>query len=423
MRFVNQDELALVPAVLDDDELLQTSRDLAEAARTLQTVSARVAAEVARRSAPELGYAGLAQRLGARTPDKLVQSVTGSSLSGARRLVRVGGIDPTREPWLTPVLGLAVESIDVIRSALGSPTSAVPADVLGGAAQQLADESPHLDLDALAGRARRLRDELDLAAVPLGEEERRAQRFLRLTPLPTGMTRLTGLLDPESAAIIVGAVDAVTAPRRGGPRFVTTEQALPADDRTVGQLVADTLVDLVSVAVHASPTTLFGRAQPAVRVLVSARDLASGEGYGSVEGQSASVSLDTVRRRICSVGVVPLLFDGDGRGIDEGRTQRLHTPRQRRLIAARDGCCIAPGCDRPPSWCEVHHVEPWSEGGRTTVDDGVLLCRFHHMMVHNNGWRVVRSGATYSFVPPETIAVQSAVLDTRSPALRRLLAV
>ncbi|WP_255467064.1 HNH endonuclease signature motif containing protein [Aeromicrobium senzhongii] len=46
------------------------------------------------------------------------------------------------------------------------------------------------------------------------------------------------------------------------------------------------------------------------------------------------------------------------------------------------------GRDRPPGWCESHHVMPWSRGGPTTVDDGVLLCSRHHREVHDQGWQL-----------------------------------
>ena len=60
-----------------------------------------------------------------------------------------------------------------------------------------------------------------------------------------------------------------------------------------------------------------------------------------------------------------------------------------------------PDCTRPPSWTEAHHIDHWArDGGRTDIADGVLLCRFHHMYVHNDGWRIVRRGAEYFAVPP-----------------------
>ena len=93
---------------------------------------------------------------------------------------------------------------------------------------------------------------------------------------------------------------------------------------------------------------------------------------------------------------MPILFDDDGRALNVGRTQRLFTERQRIAIAARDGGCLIPGCDRPPSWTEAHHIDEWdAHGGRTDVDDGVALCRHHHMWVHDGERRIVREGGGY----------------------------
>ena len=428
MRFIDPDAAALAPAALSDGDLMEAQRALSRAQRSLESVAALVAAEIARRSHRDLGYDGLAQRVGARTPERLVQVLSGASLPEARRLVRVGAIVETSaaaEPWLAPVLGLDVGAIDAVRAGLGAPTRALTPEVLAVAAEQLAAEGATIPVDALARRARELRDELDVESVALHEQEMRDQEFLRFTPTATGMTRVNGLLRPESAAVVVGAVDAITSPRRGGPRFVEEPGTeVQVDDPTIDQVMVDALVEIVAVATRAPSGRLFGQRKPSVKVLVTARDLAVGAGAAFIEGQSEAVSLATAERHICSSGFTPLLFDGDGQGIDEGRDERFHTGRQRNLIAARDGGCIGFDCDRPPSWSEVHHIVPWSEGGTTTVEDGVLLCRFHHMLVHNKGWRITRTGAEYFFVPPRSVDPSQTPIPAtrRSAALRRLFA-
>jgi hypothetical protein len=89
---------------------------------------------------------------------------------------------------------------------------------------------------------------------------------------------------------------------------------------------------------------------------------------------------------------VPILFDRDGQVVNVGRDHRLFTHRQRIGLAARDGGCVWPGCDRPPSWCEAHHIDEWdAHHGHTNIADGVLLCRFHHLLVHDRGWRIHRT--------------------------------
>jgi hypothetical protein len=120
---------------------------------------------------------------------------------------------------------------------------------------------------------------------------------------------------------------------------------------------------------------------------------------------------------------VPILFDDDGQALNLGRSQRLHSAKQRVAIATRDGGCLAPDCERPASWCEVHHIHEFGQGGSTDLADGVLLCRHHHMLVHNNHWRVVRRDGRYWIVPPPDVDPRQApiLLATKSAAVRRML--
>lgn len=403
-------------APLADDALLALHRSLAEQRRRLDASLAVVSAEIEHRSRRELGADGLAQTHGLRTGEALVQQISGLTAGEARTLVRVGTFvanqsrpDPIA-PWLRGVgraaaAGrLSLAAVDAIRSGLGSPAEGVTAAQLAEAADRLLAEAGRLTPEKLAELARQLRDSLDEAGIADREEQRRDRRFLSLTPLPDGMTRVSGLLDPESAAIVVGAIDAITSPRRGGPRFRDASAAPVADDpRTIPQLMADALVDIVRVATLADDGALFGAKRVGVRVHVAERDLRRGSGAAHLEGQTASVSVATAERLGCEAGLTPITFTFDGQPMDVGRTQRHFTARQRIALAARDGGCRSPGCDRPPSWCEAHHTYEWlQDHGETNVEDGVLLCRFHHLLVHNRGGRIVRVGAAdYVLVMPD----------------------
>lgn len=128
-------------------------------------------------------------------------------------------------------------------------------------------------------------------------------------------------------------------------------------------------------------------------------DLDRRRGAAEVEGQTAAVSIASAERRACVDGYLPILF-GEKRTLDLGRAQRLFSPAQRVVLAVKWGGCVFPGCDRPPSWTEAHHLDEWSRGGRTDVDDGVLLCAHHHRLLHNGGWRIWRSGGEYFLDPP-----------------------
>jgi hypothetical protein len=400
--------------------------------RSTEKVVAAFAGELDRRSDHDAGYEGLAASTGARGPEGLVAQLTGRSSRDSRDLVTVGRLMDAPPFWLTDVAtGVSDGTVSVgaaaaITLGLGTPSDSVGADDLLDAAQRLAAESGLLPPEKVARRARELRDEMDAAGVADREAHLREKRFLRLTPQPDGMTRIFGMLDPESAALVTDAIDCVTAPRRHGPRFVDTAEkaraeAIVNDPRTTDQLALDALVEMIRIAGAADSGRLFGVRKPAVRVHVDGAAFERREGAGHLEGQTASVSIATVERTLCAGGYVPIVFHTDGR-IDAGHAQRLFTERQRVALAAIWGGCAHPDCDRPPSWTEAHHARPYSHGGPTTVANGILLCRFHHMLVHNQGWTVAppeRSGGQWKMVPPPgTVARPPVILVSKNP-LRR----
>ncbi|MES1169395.1 MAG: DUF222 domain-containing protein, partial [Leifsonia sp.] len=307
-----------------DADLLSTMEAWAQARRTVDAGLAAIAGEVAARSTLEHGYRGLAQRSGDRTADALVSRVTGTTGSEARAITTVGAMLATPSPWLSEVAGkvaageLSVGAAAAIQVGLGSPSPTVAADDLLDAAHSLlTDAAGCLPPEKVARRARELRDELDEAGVADREARLRDRRFLRLTPQADGMTRLVGLLDPESAALVTDAVDAVTAPRRGGPRFVDSgavsrAEAIVTDERTTEQLALDALVQMVRIAASADDGRVFGVRKPAVRVHVTATDLDRRAGTAHLEGQTAAVSAATAHRIACADGCIPILFDDEG---------------------------------------------------------------------------------------------------------------
>ena len=151
---------------LSDTDLLDRQRLLAEVERRVTAASAAIAAEVRHRSRPDLGHAGLAQRLGDRTPERLVQRMTGATKARATSLVRVGSLLPSappapdRAPWLADVAAavaagtLSLDAAEAIRAGLGTPTEEVPSDALALAASALVAVAAGLTVEALAVRAR-----------------------------------------------------------------------------------------------------------------------------------------------------------------------------------------------------------------------------------------------------------------------------
>jgi len=435
--------LAVVPsapasyASLDDSTLLDLSRTVATEQRLVATTAALIAGEIARRSAPELGSSGLAQRLGHRTPQELVRVTTGSTKRDATTAVRVGQLvtEPDSPSWLVPVRAalvdgtLSVASAEAIRNGLGEPTANVTAAALLAAATLLCALAPTVDSDRVYLLAREQRDAIDEAGIIDRERHQREQRSFRLRRLPDGMSQVHWTLDPESAATVSDLFDRVTSPRRGGPRFVNPDDAATAqtvldDPRTTEQLVSDVFLELLRHGSNADSSQLLGTGAPVVRVLVSEKSLASGQGHAHIEGQSTPVSMFTFERLACGAVVVPIKFDENGSVIDVGREQRLYTRIQRIALAARDGGCRWTNCDRPPSWCEAHHTKFWArDGGSTNLADGILLCRHHHLLLHNNGWEIARDGGDYFLIPPRDIdpAQRRIPVPSKSAALRELL--
>ena len=419
-----------------DGELIESMRAWAHARRVVDAGLATLAGVVAMRSTLELGYGGLAQRAGARTADGLVSQLTGTSGVEARAITTVGTMMNAPAPWLGEVAArvaageVSVGAAAAIQAGLGSPSPTVAADDLADAAHSLLGTAGSLPPEKVARQARELRDELDEAGVADREAALRERRFLRLIPQPDGMTKLIGLLDPESAALVTDAVDAVTSPRRGGPCFVDPDavarvDAIVNDPRSTEQLALDALVEMVRVAAAADDGRVFGVRVPAVRVHVTLADLDRRAGTAHFEGQTSAVSVATAHRIGCADGFVPILFDNQGKALKLGRTQRSFSEHQRTVLAGIWGGCAHPGCDRPPSWTEAHHINEWQrDHGSTDVDDGVLLCRHHHLMVHNNGWRIRRGGLRYELLPPpgDVLHHEPIPLTPKNPVHRRAVA-
>lgn len=246
----------------------------------------------------------------------------------------------------------------------------------------------------------------------LEEEERRAlaKAFLKFQDLGEGFTRFWGLLPTAVAERLKRYLQSYTSPRasrapRSGygaceserpeterPETERPESATPnrsASGERVPQhrAYAQAFTALLELL---DPDRLPEQGGEATTVVVTMTidqllaELATAE---LVSSDSASgevtISAEQARRLACSAGLIPMVLDGQGQPLDVGRTSRLHRPHQRRAIRVRDRTCRAEGCTIPAAWTEIHHRRPWSEGGRTDVDDGVCLCSYHHHRVHD----------------------------------------
>jgi len=120
------------------------------------------------------------------------------------------------------------------------------------------------------------------------------------------------------------------------------------------------------------------------------------------------VSAETSERLSCDAGIVVMHEDRDGNLLNIGRKSRSIPPALRRALKHRDGGCRFPGCTAK-RFVDGHHIRHWSDGGETKLDNLVLLCRTHHRLVHEGGFRVRRfSGNVLRFAKPNGTAIPEA---------------
>ncbi|HYL06660.1 MAG TPA: DUF222 domain-containing protein, partial [Thermoanaerobaculia bacterium] len=217
-------------------------------------------------------------------------------------------------------------------------------------------------------------------------------RYLRAYTDEDGMVVVTGRLAPEAGAALLRAleagVEALYGPRRSGQPSGTAQE--PAEDTSAEQRRADAL-GLVAESALASgldPGSRGDRYQVVVHVdaEVLAAHGESGEGGSSWLADGTRVSAETSRRLACDSARVVMRHAADGRVLDVGRRTRAISPGLRRALEHRDGGCRFPGCGL--RLCDAHHVEPWADGGKTSLANTLLLCRRHHGAVHEEGFSV-----------------------------------
>jgi hypothetical protein len=115
------------------------------------------------------------------------------------------------------------------------------------------------------------------------------------------------------------------------------------------------------------------------------------------------ISAGDARRLACDCKPIPVVVGSDSKPLDVGRALRTVPLSIRRALAARDGGCSFPGCDRPPGLCAAHHVRHWTDGGKTAVGNCCLLCPMHHQQVHRQDWDITIQGRHIEFRPPTII--------------------
>ncbi|WP_104197432.1 HNH endonuclease signature motif containing protein [Cryobacterium sp. M15] len=162
----------------------------------------------------------------------------------------------------------------------------------------------------------------------------------------------------------------------------------PDDTRSRSEKQAGILRAVFEAAARHPGAPTLGGAAPTVLVHININDLLAGRGAGWIDGIDGPLTTTQVDELICAGGYQPVLFGHNGKILHLGTSNRFFTAQQRRALAARDGGCVIPGCTVPPQLTQVHHLKPWREGGRTDIDNAVLLCNAGHASIETSGWDI-----------------------------------
>jgi Domain of unknown function (DUF222) len=174
------------------------------------------------------------------------------------------------------------------------------------------------------------------------------------------------------------------------------------DSRSPAKRRADALVEICRHYLDHGDLPIEGGEAPHVTVGVpweAVRDNLATSKLPNLFGPSLSPA--QLAEMLCDCKLGRVVFGPDSQPLDVGREHRTAPRYLRRAIAARDKGCRYPGCGRRPRWCKAHHVDPWDPDGETKVSNLVLLCQFHHGVIHRRGWTDSFDGITYTVTKPD----------------------
>jgi hypothetical protein len=340
------------------------------------------------------------------------------SPAGAARAVRTARA-LHRGPLGATASALAAGEVSVEHAAaLAEATHDLPTARVAEAERVLVEAARRLD----PGRLRRLTTHLRALIEPDRRERARARwerRGLWLSATYDGMVALDGWLDPETGETVRAALAPLARP------------AGPQDPRSAAQRRADALGELARLGLKGGRLPEAGGVRPQLTVTVELASLLDGHGVGGTGGWGGLLPGEAVRRVACdatvtravvhrhtddcgagggdgglaarlqrAVALLPAPLGAPTQLLDVGRATRVVGPALRRALAVRDGGCVAAGCDRPAPWTDAHHLTHWLDGGTTSLDNLVLLCRVHHRAVHEGGWRLEGTGGRHAVAPP-----------------------
>jgi 5-methylcytosine-specific restriction protein A len=381
-----------------DADLIALLGRCESAARRLDRTTVSAVAGLERR--------GVFAERGYRSPANALADLLGWERGEARRRViaaeqvvpRVGLDGAALPARLAATAGVfaagraGLRHVEVIARVLDGPSARrLSSEQWAGAESALADKAALYTPSELQAWGTALVEALDQDGAEPDDRPPAQVNELFLTRSATGGGRIKGRFDDAAMFdAIATVIDAKAKPLTG-------------DDRTAGERQAEALADVCGYVLDHAPASLVpecGGQRPHVNVLIRLEDLQNRASAACLDFGGVT-SPEALRMLCCDATAVPIVMNGAGQPLDVGRATRTIPDGLRRAVAARDRGCAHPGCDRPPSWSEVHHIHAWELGGETKLSNLVMLCTSHHRQTHFTEWIVrIRDGLP-EFIPPK----------------------
>jgi len=377
---------SFVDALLDEDLDGLTEDALGEDVIALRREIDRLEAECARRLHRFERRRGFAAQGAASVVSWLRQHCRLSAASASQRA------EVARHLPELPAVDHALRHGDIgfqHAAVVARSASELGVDAVRPVEDTLVDAAQRLDPTRLQVVTRHLRHCVDPDGALSSANRDHGRRFLHVSETYGGAFSIDGMLDPEGGALLRTALDAL-------------DQPVPGDPRMAWQRRADALVELARRQLQSGDLPSVNGRRPHLTVTVPLATVCREPGAPAGELRWAGpVVAELVRRLACDAAVTRVTVSPTGEPLNVGRTTRTVPPAIRRALVTRDRGCRFPGCDRPPEWTDANHLHHWADGGETSLDNLVLLCRFHHRYVHEQGWHVRRTdGGSLSAQPP-----------------------
>ncbi len=268
------------------------------------------------------------------------------------------------------------------------------------------DERSKIDESRLVGKAKAMsadrfdkavKDEVNRVRQDHGlkdaVQKRQASEFRHWFDHKTGMGKFSGQLDPERYEALTTAVDQHVNTLAASGKPTNSRESVAKD----AALAAAALAELVCTSPKRSANV------PHITVVVDHKTLVEGGHEKSIRqtGNGHDLPPETVARLCCDSTLQKVVLDQRGVPIDVGRKYRTATDAQWAAMRAIYSTCAWKNCDRPLSWCQLHHINEWNNGGSTNLDNLVPLCTTHHHRVHEGKWRIkLQPGRTLQIWKP-----------------------